>query len=132
MSNNTLTAKKLKFFCFGTNTDEKMLSVLLNGFDFDDIYVSYFSKIDYNNSENITLIEKFITGIGSCADVFDKKINNIAASLMLQPYLYVDFPNELKTIKDLVEFYIFTGERIYEMTNNTKGIVVPDISRIID
>lgn len=126
MSKNTLTPKKLKLLCFGLDSNDEMIRVLLNGFDYKNFH-KYVSRMDLSNPDDYAKLEKLITGIWNCAEVFGKELENPVASLMLQPYLYVDFPKEIKTIEELVDFYIFTGERIYEMTKNTTGVIVLDI-----
>lgn len=129
MSKNTLTPAKLKFFCFGLNSNDnydEMIRVLLNGFDYKNFH-KYISRWNISNPDDYAKIEKLITGIRNCAKVFGKELENPVDSIMFQPYLYVDFPKEIKTIEELVDFYIFTGERIYEMTKNTTGVIVLDI-----
>lgn len=119
---NTLTLKKLEFLCFDKPTDD-MLNVLLNGFDFQDVH-KYISRWDIDDQDDYAKIEKFISGIRNCAGAFGKEIENPVASFMFQPYLYTDFPKEIKTIEELVDFYIFTGERIYEIIQNTSGVII--------
>ena len=125
MNKRTLTVNKLEVLCFGLtqNTDNELRDVLLNNFKFEDIYIAYLSKMNVNSPKDISKLEKFITGLSNCAAAYGKEIVNIATSFLVQPYLYVDFSNELKNITDIVEFYIFVGERIYDFTNNSEGVV---------
>lgn len=123
---NTLTLKKLEILCFN-NPTEDMLKVLLNGFDFKDVH-KYISRWDIDDLDDCAKIEKFISGIRSCAGAFGKELENPASSLMLQPYLYIDFSKEIKTIEELIDFYIFTGERIYDVTKNTSGVIIMGVN----
>lgn len=126
MSKNTLTPKKLKLLCFGLDSNDEMIRVLLNGFDYKNFH-KYVSRMDLSNPDDYAKLEKLITGIWNCAEVFGKELENPVASLMLQPYLYVDFSKEIKTIEELVDFYIFKGKCICDMTKNTEGIVMLNV-----
>ena len=127
MRKNVRTSKKLELFCFGLSSDNNHIrKILLNGYDFDDIFRLYFSKMELSNPENMQKTEAFITGLSNCVLAFDKDIS-FSLEFMLQPYKFINFEKELKSVQDIVEFYIFTGERIYDLTNSSKGIIKLDI-----
>lgn len=122
-----MSPKMMARQCFGTkNYDEEMIKVLLNGYDFVDLYNHHLSCWDPSEHEDYIKLEKFFTGIRNCAEAFGKQLG-MAQSIMLQPYLAIDYSTELDTLEKLINFYIFTGERIYDITNNTSGVIILDV-----